>query len=313
MRAIRALALASSLPMLVLPAVTAAAQETLLQNDGYVDGQAVAFQAGFVAAEMAGSRFVPAGAGPWRVNRVRFLLGGATSTQTITLHVYDDAAGTAAPGAELFEGDFAVTGSNNAMQEINLISNNIQVTGPFRVAIDFQHTGLPSVASDLDGTIDATRNFIFSPSFPGWLPSNLLGLTGDWIIRAGVEQVALDYFTLAPCRVVDTRGSAPIGGPVLQGQETRSLALAGHCGIPATAKAISINIAVTGATASGHVRLFPAGQAVPAVSAINYSAGQTRANNAIIQLNASGALAAFIGQAAGTTVHLIIDVNGYFE
>jgi hypothetical protein len=313
MRAIRVPALAFFLPMLVLPAVAATAQETLLQNDGYVSGQPVAFQGGFVATEMAGSRFVPAGTAPWRVNRVQFLFGGASSTQTITLHVYDDTAGTTIPGPELFAGDFAVTGSNNAMQEIDLTSNNVRVTGQFRVAIEFQHSGPPSVASDLDGTINATRNFIFSPSFPGWSPSNLVGLTGDWIIRAGVEPVGLSYFTLAPCRVVDTRGGAPIGGPVLQGQETRPFATAGNCGIPATAKALSINITVTGATAQGNVRLFPAGQAVPNVSAINYAAGQTRANNAIIKLNASGALAAFVGQAAGTTIHLIVDVNGYFE
>ncbi len=125
--------------------------------------------------------------------------------------------------------------------------------------------------------------------------------------------VALTYFTLAPCRVVDTRGGAPIGGPVMQGQETRVLNVAGNCGIPSTAKALAINIAVTQPSVVGNIRLFPAGQPLPTVSSINYSAGQTRTNNAIVTLNASGALAAFIGQAAGTTVHLIIDVDGYFE
>jgi len=122
-----------------------------------------------------------------------------------------------------------------------------------------------------------------------------------------------DYFTVAPCRVVDTRGGAPIGGPALQGQETRTLAVAGNCDIPSTAKAVSINLAVTQPTATGNVRLFPSGQAVPTVSSINYAAAQTRGNNAIIPLNASGEMAAFVAQPAGTTVHLIIDVNGYFE
>jgi hypothetical protein len=121
------------------------------------------------------------------------------------------------------------------------------------------------------------------------------------------------YYTLPPCRVVDTRGGAPIGGPALQGQQTRTLAVAGHCGIPATATAISVNLAVTQPSAAGNVRLFPAGQAVPTVSSINYAAGQTRGNNAIVQLGAGGALAAFVGQPAGTTVHLILDVNGYVE
>ena len=52
---------------------------------------------------------------------------------------------------------------------------------------------------------------------------------------------------------------------------------------------------------------------VPTVSSINYSAGQTRGNNAVVTLDASGQMAAFVGQLAGTTVHLIVDVNGYFE
>ena len=123
----------------------------------------------------------------------------------------------------------------------------------------------------------------------------------------------VDFFTVAPCRVVDTRGGAPIGGPALQGQETRVLAVGGQCSVPSTAKAVSINLTVTQSTSAGNVRLFPAGQTVPNISTINYTAGQTRANNAIIVLNPSGAMSAFAGQPAGTTVHVIIDVNGYFE
>lgn len=124
---------------------------------------------------------------------------------------------------------------------------------------------------------------------------------------------SLDFFSLAPCRVIDTRGGAPIGGPVLQAQQTRTFAVSGNCAIPATAKALSINLAVTQSTAGGNLRLFPGGQSVPTISTINYGVGQTRGNNAIIALSANGEMAAFVGQPAGTTVHLIVDVNGYFE
>jgi uncharacterized repeat protein (TIGR01451 family) len=127
--------------------------------------------------------------------------------------------------------------------------------------------------------------------------------------------VGLDYFTLVPCRVVDTRDlGAPIGGPVLQARETRVFAVVGYCGIPSTAGAVSINVTVTQPTAQGNIRLFPADQAVPSTSTLNYVAGQTRANNAVIPLSPSGELAVFVGgQPPGTTVHLIIDVDGYFE
>jgi uncharacterized repeat protein (TIGR01451 family) len=125
--------------------------------------------------------------------------------------------------------------------------------------------------------------------------------------------VGHDYFTLAPCRVVDTHGGAPLGGPVLQAQQTRTFAVVGHCGIPAAAKALSANVTVTQPGATGHVRLFPAGQAVPTTSTLNYAAGQTRANNAILVLSPGGETAVYVAQPAGTTVHLIVDVNGYFE
>ncbi|HEY7515745.1 MAG TPA: FG-GAP repeat protein, partial [Vicinamibacteria bacterium] len=125
--------------------------------------------------------------------------------------------------------------------------------------------------------------------------------------------IATSFFTLTPCRVVDTRGpDGPLGGPALAAGADREFTLVGACGIPDTALAVSVNLAVTGASALGNLRLHPGGSAVPLVSTINYGAGQTRSNNAIVRLNDEGALAAYVGQASGT-VHLVLDVNGYFQ
>jgi uncharacterized repeat protein (TIGR01451 family) len=172
-----------------------------------------------------------------------------------------------------------------------------------------------TVTYTLTGTISALATGSLSNTAtvaaPGGVPDP--NLANNTATDTDMLTVGQNYFTIAPCRLVDTRGGAPIGGPVLQGQQTRTLAVAAKCGIPLTAKAISINLVVTQASAAGNLRLFPAGQPVPTASSINYGAGQTRANNAVIRLNASGAMAAFVGQAAGTTVHLILDVNGYFE
>ncbi len=123
------------------------------------------------------------------------------------------------------------------------------------------------------------------------------------------------FYSVPPCRVVDTRGGpgVPIGGPALEAQSPRVFALAGHCNVPSTARAVSLNVTVTAPGAAGNLRLFPGGLALPLVSTLNYAAGQTRANNAVISLNESGEIAAFAGQAAGTTVEVILDVNGYFE
>ncbi len=192
-------------------------------------------------------------------------------------------------------GTCAANGSGNINDTVNL---------PVGGSVTYTLTGTvsPSAIGSLSNTATVTApGGVTDPN-----PANNSATDTDTV-------VALDYFTLTPCRVVDTRGGAPVGGPALQGQETRTLPVAGNCFIPLTAKALSVNVTVTQASAAGNVRLFPAGQALPLVSTINYVVGLTRANNAVVPLSASGAMAAYAEQPPSTTVHLIIDVNGYFE
>jgi uncharacterized repeat protein (TIGR01451 family) len=122
------------------------------------------------------------------------------------------------------------------------------------------------------------------------------------------------YYTVVPCRLLDTRNpTGPYGGPALAALSTRTFVAAGQCGIPAGARAVSYNIVVTMGTAIGNLRLYPVGATPPLISAINYSAGQIRSNNGIVPLGAAGD---FVVQSAGQptgTVHVIIDVNGYFQ
>jgi hypothetical protein len=122
------------------------------------------------------------------------------------------------------------------------------------------------------------------------------------------------FYTLTPCRILDTRDPAgPFGGPALSAGVVRTFTIPGQCSVPASAKSISVNATITQPTAQGHVVLFPGGAAVPTSSTINFRAGQTRANNAIVPLGTSGTLSAVSGQPAGNTVHFILDVNGYFQ
>ena len=58
--------------------------------------------------------------------------------------------------------------------------------------------------------------------------------------------------------------------------------------------------------------MVPAGVALPLVSALNWSAGRTRGNNAVIQLGASGDVTVHPDMPSGS-VHLIVDVYGYFQ
>jgi hypothetical protein len=58
--------------------------------------------------------------------------------------------------------------------------------------------------------------------------------------------------------------------------------------------------------------LFPGGTSAPQTSTIDYRAGQTRANNAIVLLGAGGDFRVLCSQPSGT-VQFIVDVTGYFE
>jgi hypothetical protein len=119
-----------------------------------------------------------------------------------------------------------------------------------------------------------------------------------------------DYYTLAPCRLVDTRAAQ---SPALAASERRVFPVTGGaCGVPATAVAVAVNVTVTGASAPGHIRLAP-GNGLTDASALNFSAGQTRANNAVVRLatDATGGVSATNRSSAA--VQLILDVSGYFE
>jgi hypothetical protein len=124
----------------------------------------------------------------------------------------------------------------------------------------------------------------------------------------------LDFYTVPPCRLVDTRGtSGALGAPALLPFPDRTFAVTGVCGIPKEARALSLNVTVAEAGAVGHVRLFPGMAPLPNTSTINFLPGITRANNTIIGLagNGSGTLQAHLESSA--PAELILDVNGYFK
>jgi glycosyl hydrolase family 44 len=122
-----------------------------------------------------------------------------------------------------------------------------------------------------------------------------------------------DFFVVSPCRAVDTRATAgPAGAPALPSGGNRTFRLAGQCGISPTAVAVSLNLTVTSATAGGSLTLFPDGSTLPATNSISFRSGQTRANNTVMSLGATGGVTLHAALPSGS-VQVIVDVDGYFE
>ena len=124
---------------------------------------------------------------------------------------------------------------------------------------------------------------------------------------------ATSFYTVTPCRALDTRNAdGLLGGPSITAGVTRGFVIAGQCGVPPSARAISANLVVTQAAAAGYLTVYPGGTSTPLASSLNYRAGQTRANNAVVPLGVAGDIAVVSGQPSGT-VHFILDINGYFQ
>jgi hypothetical protein len=126
------------------------------------------------------------------------------------------------------------------------------------------------------------------------------------------DDQATGYYTVTPCRMVDTRNAEdPLGGPALAAGQERTFALTGACDIPATAKSLALNVTITQAGAIGDLRLYAAGTYAPATSTINFQPNATRANNSVVALGEQGSIS--VRNDSTQAVHVVLDVTGYFQ
>jgi hypothetical protein len=129
------------------------------------------------------------------------------------------------------------------------------------------------------------------------------------VVANGVDPLV--YFTVQPCRAVDTRSASP-----LQDGVPRTFALHGICGVPATAVAVMVNATSVAPTGQGHFVLYPADAGAPPAAATMVFSGNdfAVAHGTIVPISASGGeLTASASVAGSGTAHLVLDVNGYFE
>jgi hypothetical protein len=172
-----------------------------------------------------------------------------------------------------------------------------------------------STLNSLDGTVLANAAIV--PAGAGGLVSFYASNTTDLVVDingyfAPPQSNGLNFYTLTPCRLVDTRNpNGTFGGPTMGPGTTRTFPLSqGSCGLPAVpgAQAYSLNMTVVPQGVLGYLSTWPAGATQPVVSTLNALKGQIVANAAIVPAGGTGSIDVYVTN----TTDVIIDTNGYF-
>ncbi len=122
------------------------------------------------------------------------------------------------------------------------------------------------------------------------------------------------FVPMTPCRVVDTRASSGFGStfgpPYLKAQATRIFPMASsNCGVPASAKAYSLNFTVMPRGAMlQYLTVWPSSDWQPVASTLNSFDGRIVTNSAIIPAGSAQGIKVFTPD----DTELLMDINGYF-
>ncbi len=127
-----------------------------------------------------------------------------------------------------------------------------------------------------------------------------------------------------PVRIVDTRCSASSPpsfcssesipsansglGPLGPGQ-SMTVQVTGEGGVPSAARAVALNVTVTGTTAGSYLTVYPGGSR-PTASDLNWVAGETVPNLVIAAMSSSGTVTIY--NYSGST-QVVVDVMGWYQ
>jgi hypothetical protein len=112
----------------------------------------------------------------------------------------------------------------------------------------------------------------------------------------------LSLYTVAPCRVIDTRTATGAFIGVLAVNVEGST-----CAPPATAQAYVLNATVVPSGKLGYLTLWPAGEPLPLISTLNAGDGAITSNMAVV-LPTNGIIDAF----STNPTNLVLDLSSYF-
>ena len=145
--------------------------------------------------------------------------------------------------------------------------------------------------------------------------TNLVVDIDGYFVSAGAPGVQTSqFYTVTPCRVIDTRNAnGPLGGPYLTASTPRNFPIADSTCLPSGAniQAYSFNVtAVPHPTGQilGYLTVWPEGQTQPVVSTLNNLTATLVANAAIVSAGSVGGISVY----PSNDTDMVVDINGYF-
>jgi hypothetical protein len=155
---------------------------------------------------------------------------------------------------------------------------------------------------------------------PYWsIPAERQRTTESKSLEAGaIVNPTLAFHAVTPCRIVDTRGfgfTGPYGPPHLTAGAGRSFAVTSpgtNCNIPSGVTAVSFNFAAVNLSANGNLIVYPTGGSAPSVSSLNWTPVEIAISNAAVIALGSDSITVVVNGPVGSTVDVVIDVNGYY-
>lgn len=261
----------------------------------------------------AGSEYTPYG--PVRILDTRSGLGAAKVAVapygTLKLKV----VGAGTKGATIPSGVTAVA--------LNVTVTQPSMGGHLTVYGDETANGAAAAApstSNLNfSTGETVPNLVVAPVGPNGVVDIYNGAGGTSQVVADVagyftQQNTEPYVPITPLRVLDTRkgtGTGTVAKIPANGNLTLKIEGANGGEIPSSGvAAAALNLTVTNPARGGVLTAYPAGQSLPNVSNLNFSAAETVANMSMVPLGTSGEIV-FHNSSSGS-VDLVADLFGYF-
>jgi surface antigen len=141
----------------------------------------------------------------------------------------------------------------------------------------------------------------------GYWPAGFIHLK-DMGPKVAVPASYPTYRPVQPARIVDTRSGLGASGPLAAGSDT-SILVNGKAGLPKTAVgAVVVNVTAVSPNAAGWLLTYPSGSSPATASTLNFGAGDTVANQAVVGVGSDGRIRVKVSTAA----NVLVDVVGWY-